>query len=200
MPRHRGASPIQRTILEGDQKTGVSIAEITKDLDAGDLFAQIETSVDINENSSDLSQRLSEMASKLLLKLIDDLKNGSFKKIPQDSSKSTYAKKIEKDEGKINWNNSNLIIHNQVRAYYPRPGALTFFKDRRVKIIKTELLEVQTRKINPGFVMSIDPEGITVQTQSNALKLKKVQLEGRNEIGAYEFALGQRIQKEDHFG
>lgn len=199
LPRHRGASPIQRTILEGDQKTGVSIAEITKDLDAGDLYAQVETSVDLNENSSELSKRLSEMAAGLLLQLIENLKTGRFRKMPQDSSKATYAKKIGKGEGKIDWNKSNVNIHNQVRAYYPWPGAFAFFKDKRLKIIKTELSRIKDCNADPASIVSIEQDGIMVKTLSDCILLKKVQLEGRNEMEAHEFALGQRIQKGDHF-
>ncbi len=199
LPRHRGASPIQRAILEGDQKTGVSIAEITKDLDAGDLFARIETPVNLNENASQLSQRLSNIAAGLLLELIEKLKTGSSKKTPQDSSKATYAKKITKEEGKVDWNRPNLIIHNQVRAYDPWPGAYALFQGKRLKILETELLQTTEKNRTPGSIAAIDRQGIAVQTQSNQIQLKRVQMEGRKEVGAYEFAIGQRLKIEDHF-
>ena len=200
LPKHRGASPIQRSILEGNQKTGVSIAEVTKDLDAGDLFAQIETNLDVNENANQLSHRLSEMAAKLVLEVIDRAKNGNLKKTPQSSaSQETYAKKMTKEEGQINWNQPNIVIHNQARAYNPWPGAFTFVNDKRLKILQTALITNSNSQAQPGEIIMIDHNGIVVQTQMNQICLEKVQLEGRNEIGAYEFALGQRLKSKDRF-
>lgn len=199
LPKHRGASPIQRALLEGDEKTGVSIAEITKDLDAGDLFAQIETPIGIHENASQLSQRLSQLSSELLLRVIDQGKAGILKRTPQDSSQSSYAKKVAKEEGRIDWNQSNKIIHNQVRAYFPSPGAFTFFNEKRLKISETELIPDAGHNFAPGSIVSINSQGIIVQAKQDQIRLKRVQLEGRNEISAYEFALGQRLKKEDRF-
>ncbi len=199
LPRHRGASPIQRAILEGDVKTGVSIAEITKDLDAGDVYAQIETSIELSENAHQLSERLSKLAAQLLLEVMKQQQKGNLKKTPQNSADATYAKKINKEEGKIDWNKPASVIHNQVRGYDPWPGAFTFFQDKRLKILETELLPEVNETITPASIISIDRDGVCVQTQSGSIKLKRVQLEGRKEVGAYEFALGQRIKKEDRF-
>lgn len=198
LPRHRGASPIQRTLLEGDLMTGVSIAEVTKDLDAGDLFAQLETVVEDYETTCELSQRLSKMAGELILDVIEKAALGSIRKIRQDPSKATYAKKINKDEGKINWSMPSRMIHNQVRAYHPWPGSFTFFHGKRLKILETDFKK-NNQPLRAGSIISIDQDGILVQTQSDSVLLKQVQLEGRKEVSAYEFALGQRIQREDHF-
>ena len=198
LPKHRGASPIQRAILEGDVKTGISIAEITKDLDAGDVFAQIETPIDLYENAHQLSERLSKLAAQLLLEVIEQQKNGNLKKSPQNLADATYAKKINKEEGKIDWSKPAQVIHNQVRGYDPWPGAFAFFQGKRLKILETELLQTKQETI-PASIVSIDRDGICVQTQSGSIRLKRVQLEGRKEVGAYEFALGQRIKKEDRF-
>ncbi len=199
LPKHRGASPIQRAILEGDPKTGVSIAEITKDLDAGDLYAQIETPIDSHENASQLSYRLAQMAADLLNNVIEQCKSGTITKTPQDSSKNTYAKKITKEEGLINWKEGAPSIHNQIRAYFPWPGAFTFLNGKRLKVLESEIISDTGRNKLPGAVGAIDSTGITVQAQDGLVKLKRVQLEGRSEMGAYEFALGQRLKKEDQF-
>ncbi len=193
LSRHRGASPIQRAILEGDKKTGVSIAEVTKDLDAGDLFAQAETALDPNENASELSQRLSKIAGELILKVIDNIAAGKITKTPQNQNQSTYAKKIEKEEGKINWNNLGETIHNQVRAYYPWPGAYTFYHDKRLKVFETCLGNIST-KFSPGTIVEITSEYIAVQTKKNTILLKRIQLEGKQEMKAYDFALGQHLK------
>ena len=198
LPKYRGASPIQRAILEGDKQTGVSIAEVTKDLDAGDLFAQREIQIEPNENTGELSQRLSLVASRLILEVMEQLTTGKAKKIPQDSSAFTYAKKIEKEEGKIDWNTSNVLIHNQVRAYFPWPGAYTFLGRKRLKVIATEI-DGSGLKIKPGAILEIKPSYISVQTKNGFLLLKQVQLEGKKEMSAYDFALGQRLKPGDLF-
>lgn len=200
LPRHRGASPIQRAILEGDAKTGVSIAEVTKDLDAGDIFSQIETEILDNENSKQLSERLSTIAAQLLLKLIVEFEKGTVTKSPQNSVLASYAKKIQKEEGKIDWNQSASYIHNQVRAYFSWPGACTFFRSKRIKIIETKISNVQVGQSKPGQIVDFSPDGIVIKTNSGCIELIKVQLEAGREMNGSEFARGQRLRQGNQFG
>ncbi len=202
LPWHRGASPIQAAILEGDQKTGVSIADVTKELDAGDLFGQAETEIEENENALELSGRLSEIGSNLVLKTINEFIHGKVSRIKQDSSKSSYAKKLERDSGHINWEQPALLIHRQVRAYYPWPSAFTFFHGKRLKILAAHQAKIQSdqNKMPAGTIIKIEQnKSIHVQTQKGALELIRVQPEGCKEMSAFEFALGQRIKMGDRF-
>ena len=200
LPRHRGASPIQSAILEGDQKTGVSIADVTKELDSGDIFAQIETEIRENENAHALSERLAEMGSKLLLQVIDQFSSGKVSRMKQDSTKATYAKKLTRDSGQINWGKSAVYIHNQVRAYYPWPSAFTSFHGKRLKILETRISKMREDNNMPGAIANIERDkSIHVVTQNGLLEIIRVQLEGRREMNAFEFALGQRMTKGDQF-
>ncbi len=202
LPKHRGASPIQSAILEGDRKTGVSIADVTKELDSGDLFAQIETEIGENENAFELSKRLAEMGSKLVVETIEKFCAGKIFKTKQNSSQSSYAKKLDRDCGRIDWKKSASDIHNQVRAYYPWPSAFTFLGDKRLKILGARPIKTQTtsKENVPGTIVDILPnKTIHVQTQNGLLELIHVQLEGRREMTAFELALGQRLKKGDRF-
>lgn len=201
LPKYRGASPIQQAILEGDPVTGVSIAEVTKQLDAGDLFGQVSTHIGKDENALELGARLAELAASLLLDVLNQFESKTVRNIPQDESKATYAKKLDKSFGRISWTKSTFEIHNQIRACVPWPSAFTSLRNKLVKITKSDFLKEDARqKYKAGTILDIAPEsGIHVQTGSGILILKRVQLEGRREMDAYEFALGQRLSKGDQF-
>ena len=202
LPKHRGASPIQSAILEGDRKTGVSIADVTKELDSGDLFAQIETEIGENENALELSERLAEIGSKLVVKTLEEFCVGKISRMKQDPSQASYARKLHRDCGQINWEKPASYIHNQVRAYYPWPSAFTFLVGKRLKILETRLIKTQATAIGntPGTITDVIPnKAIHVQTQNGLLELIHVQLEGRREMTAFELALGQRLRKGDRF-
>ena len=201
LPKYRGASPIQSAILNGDTETGVSIAEVTSELDSGDIFAQMKTKIGENENAFELSDRLSKMAGKLLLEVIHQFEAGKISRTSQDSSKSVYAGKINKEAGKIDWRESAIKIHNQIRAYYPWPGALTLFHGKRLKILKAQVVESSAKQEKtPGTILKIDSGGgIQIQTQTGILELLRLQPEGRREMSASEFARGERIKEGDRF-
>ncbi|MBI1978372.1 MAG: methionyl-tRNA formyltransferase [Candidatus Omnitrophica bacterium] len=200
LPKYRGASPIQEAILEGDEKTGVSIAEVTKDLDAGDLLGQVETPISPNENAHELSGRLAELGGELLLEVIRQFENGTILKTPQDASKSSYAKKITSESGRISWMKSAREIHNQVRAYHSWPSAFTFFHNKRLKVIETRVVENDSGEKSAGEIKEIKKgESLWVQAGRGILALVRVQLEGKREMNAFDFAIGQRIQMGERF-
>lgn len=200
LPKYRGASPIQSAILSGDRKTGVSIAEVTSELDAGDLFGQVTTEIGENENTEALSARLAVLGGKLLLEIIEQFGRGNVRRTAQDSALATMTHKIHKDTGKIDWNKPAGEIHNLVRASFPWPAAFTFFHGKRLKILSTFLGDTSAAATKPGTVLDLSKEGaIIVATRSGPLRLRQVQLEGRKEINAAEFARGERIRRGDCF-
>ena len=225
IPKYRGASPIQSAILAGDKTTGLTIMEVTDRLDAGDIFGQIETPIDEVENALQLSERLAHLGADLLLKVIAQFKQDKVSRTPQDDSKASYAKKIERDSGRIDWMKPASLIHNQVRAYYPWPSAYTFFRGKRLKILKTKLDSVRhcesrrdeaISKIEiaasasrpprndgsgvPGtIVINEFAKTVCVQTRSGFLEILQVQMEGKREMTSFEFAIGQRIKPNERF-
>lgn len=201
LPKYRGASPIQAAILAGDGETGVSVSEVTKDLDAGDIFGQMRTKIDAHENASELSDRLAGLAAELVLDVLKDFEGNQMKRIPQVEEKSSYAKKIEKDFGRMNWDESAESIHNRVRACYPWPSVYASWKGKRLKLLKTGWIQEVANGGTPGTVLELNSEsGIHVQAGSGVIILKRVQLEGRRDMGAYDFAMGQRLEIGNQFG
>ena len=200
IPKYRGASPIQSAILAGDKTTGLTIMEVTDRLDAGDIFGQIETPIDEVENALQLSERLAHLGADLLLKVVAQFKQDKVSRTPQDDSKASYAKKIERDSGRIDWMKPASLIHNQVRAYYPWPSAYTFFRGKRLKILKTVLAGNSSDVARPGAIrLDESRKTVFLETQDGLLELLQVQMEGKREMTSFEFAIGQRIKPNERF-
>ena len=189
LPRWRGAAPIQRSIINQDKETGISVMKINENLDEGDLSHIFKINIIENENAQSLSDRLSILASENISNVIDSIfdKEVSFK--PQDHSKATYAKKIKKIEGLIDWSDNAENIIGKINGLYPYPGGYFLFKGERYKILKAEK---SFSKENPGKVLTNDLE---VSCGINSIKILEIQREGKKSQKINEFLLGSQIKK-----
>ena len=189
LPRWRGAAPIQRSIINQDKETGISVMKINENLDQGDLSHIFKINIIENENAQSLSDRLSILASENISNVIDSIfdKEVSFK--PQDHSKATYAKKIKKIEGLIDWSDNAENIIGKINGLYPYPGGYFLFKGERYKILKAEK---SFSKENPGKVLTNDLE---VSCGINSIKILEIQREGKKSQKINEFLLGSQIKK-----
>ena len=189
LPRWRGAAPIQRSIINQDKETGISVMKINENLDEGDLSHIFKINIIENENAQSLSDRLSILASENISNVIDSIfdKEVNFK--PQDHSKATYAKKIKKIEGLIDWNDNAENIIGKINGLYPYPGGYFLFKGERYKILKAEK---SFSKENPGKVLTNDLE---VSCGINSIKILEIQREGKKSQKINEFLLGSQIKK-----
>jgi methionyl-tRNA formyltransferase (EC 2.1.2.9) len=140
LPEYRGAAPIQRAIMEGKDKTGICIMEIIKELDAGDVYACREVEITEDDDIISLHDKLAEEGARLLIEVLDKIEKGEIDKKPQNHEKATYAKPIEKSEGKIDFSRSAKEIFNQIRALKVWPKAYAKFRDEEVKILDAKLL------------------------------------------------------------
>lgn len=192
LPSYRGAAPINWALLNGENKTGVSLMHITAKMDAGPVYATTETPVDSNENSHNLTLRLAHTGAKLLLDKLASIATGKLKAIPQDNSKTTYASILTKNHGLIDWNKSAQNIHNQVRGLIPWPVSHTFIDNKLLKIYDSLVLPEKS-EAESGSVVLITPQGIHVSCLDSTLCLTEVQLEGKKRMGASEFARGYRL-------
>ena len=190
LPKWRGAAPIQRSIMNLDKETGVSIMKIVEKLDAGPVMMQEKINVTSEMNAEDLSNKLSDLSSKLILECIDEIEGGKAKFIDQDEQKATYAKKINKEEGKINWDNSAENILAQINSLLPNPGAWFSFMGERYKILKASISETEGEK---GKVID---NNLTIACKSKAIKVNEIQRQGKNKQSTSEFLLGSKIKKE----
>ena len=190
LPKWRGAAPIQRSIMNLDKETGVSIMKIVEKLDAGPVMMQEKINVTSEMNAEDLSNKLSDLSSKLILECIDEIEGGKAKFIGQDEQKATYAKKINKEEGKINWDNSAENILAQINSLLPNPGAWFSFMGERYKILKASISEAEGEK---GKVID---NNLTIACKSKSIKVNEIQRQGKNKQSTSEFLLGSKIKKE----
>ena len=190
LPKWRGAAPIQRSIMNLDKETGVSIMKIVEKLDAGPVMKQEKINITSEMNAEDLSNKLSDLSSKLILECIDEIEGGKAKFIDQDEQKATYAKKINKEEGKINWDNSAENILAQINSLLPNPGAWFSFMGERYKILKASISETEGEK---GKVID---NNLTIACKSKSIKVNEIQRQGKNKQSTSEFLLGSKIKKE----
>ena len=188
LPKLRGAAPIQRSIMNLDKETGISIMKINDKLDSGDVSKVFKLKILENENAQSLSERLSTLASEKILNIIDDILDGNaiFKK--QDDQNATYANKIDKSEGKINWNEEVEKIIGKINGLYPSPGAWFSFNGERHKILKAI---PQGSNGNPGYVLN---ESLEVACGKNSLKIIEIQREGKKAQRINEFIQGTKIK------
>jgi len=189
LPRWRGAAPIQRAIMNGDKKIGVSIMKIEEKLDSGPVLASREFDLDKNENYGKVEKKLSLEGAGLLIRCLSSIENGSSKFINQDHSQATYAKKIEKNETKISWNkNANKVLAH-IHALAPNPGAWFEFNKERFKILKAAM---STARGQSGHVLD---DNLTIGCGSEAIQILEIQRQGKNKQTTKEFLLGKKINK-----
>ena len=190
LPKWRGAAPIQRSIMNLDKETGVSIMKIAEQLDTGPVCNTYKIDLDNNLNVSDVADKLSLIAAEKILENIDNILEDKTKFIEQDHSKATYASKIQKAEGEINWNDSAQKIIGKINGLYPVPGAFFIYKGERYKILKGE---IGNGIGNPGEIVSDYLEVACGDKQS--IKIKEIQRQGKKPQNIGEFMLGSQIKK-----
>jgi len=189
LPKWRGAAPIQRAIMNLDKETGISMMKINEKLDEGPVCNQYYLKISDNMNSEELSEKLSLLASEKILDVIDNIYDDHIKFEDQDHSKATYAKKIQKIEGKINWNENADKIIGKINGLYPFPGAFFLYNGERYKILKAEKNHT---KGEPGSVISEDLE---IGCGDGSIKVLTIQREGKRVQKINEFLLGTQIKK-----
>ena len=190
LPKWRGAAPIQRSIINLDKETGISVMKIAEDLDTGPVCNTYRIDLENNLNASDLADKLSQPASEKILNNIDDILEDKAYFKEQDHSKATYASKIQKAEGKINWSNNAKDINGKINGLYPVPGAFFIYKGERYKILKAD---IGNGFGYPGEVVSDYLEVACGDRQS--IKIKEIQREGKKVQNVGEFMLGSQIKK-----
>ena len=190
LPKWRGAAPIQRSIMNLDSETGISIMKIVEELDSGPVSNIYKIDLKINDNAQDVSERLSLLAAEKILDNVDGILDDKIKFIDQDHTKATYAKKIEKLEGNINWNDKASNIVGKINGLYPLPGAFFNFNGERYKILKAEIGN-SVGKV--GEVLSDKLEIACIDNQS--IKILEIQRQGKKPQKVSEFMLGSLIKK-----
>ncbi len=190
LPKWRGAAPIQRSIMNLDKETGISIMKIEEKLDSGPISNIYKIKIDKGDNAEEISEKLSLLAAEKILDNIDDILEDKANFIDQDHSKATYAKKIEKPEGLIKWNTEAKEILGKINGLIPVPGAFFNFNGERYKILKAE---IGNGKGKSGEVISNKLEVACANNQS--IKILEIQRQGKKPQKIEEFMLGSQIKK-----
>ena len=190
LPKWRGAAPIQRSIMNLDKEIGFTVMKIAEELDTGPVCNSYKIDLKDSSNASDIADKLSLIAAEKILDNIDDILDDKANFIEQDHSKATYASKIQKAEGEINWSNNAKDINGKINGLYPVPGAFFIYKGERYKILEAE---IGNGIGNPGEVVSDYLEVACGDRQS--IKIKKIQREGKKPQNIGEFMLGSQIRK-----
>lgn len=195
LPRYRGAAPIAWQILNGEAEAGVSVAELTKDLDAGDIFHQVRVPLTGRETSASLTERLAHLAAEALEEVLRMLLAGNLRRAVQDPAGASYARKLVKEDGYLNLLESSQALERQIRAFHPWPGAFVGFKGKPLKIVEAVCESGGVSQGGQGALLEIDAAGaLKIQTGQGFLRITKVQLPGRRVILAREFANGARLK------
>jgi len=189
LPKWRGAAPIQRAIMNLDKFTGISVMKINESLDSGPICNSYKINISNSDNAEEISKKLSSLAAEKILGNLDDILNDEAKFKEQKNSDATYAKKINKSEGKVDWNEKSEIIIGKINGLYPNPGAWFVFKGERYKILKAIISEKQGE---PGIVL----DGyLEIACNDKSIKILEIQREGKREQKIEEFVLGSKITK-----
>ena len=192
LPKLRGPSPISSAIIEGLDRTGVSIIKMVKELDAGPILFQEEFKIDENYNAEQLGLTLFNLAAKNLNQTVKKIVDKSILEISQDDSLATYTKMVKKDDGLINWAESGELIIRKLKAYSDWPGVYTHWNNKRIIIKEAEF----QKKENPGFqkygqIIGLNNHCITVKTLDGFIHIKSLQLEGSKIMDATSFVHGR---------
>ena len=190
LPRWRGAAPIERSILEGDSKGGITYMKMDEGLDTGPIMKLLPCAFDEDEDSGTLEKKYQNLSKVELISFLGDLAEGGVKEVNQDSELATYAEKIEKQETEILWEQESAeCIERKIRALFPKYGAFTFFGDKRIKILNSTKAKI-SHLLSPGEI-SAEGGALYVGCQNNqSLRLQSLQVEGKNPVSAEDFTKG----------
>lgn len=189
LPRWRGAAPIERALMAGDEQTGVTIMQMEPGLDTGPMLLSVATPITPEDNSATLSERLCRLGCGALCEALRQLPDLLQQAEPQDEALATYARKIGKEEARIDWRQSAAAIHNTVRALYPRAPAYTLAASRRLRLIRTSV-PGQACDQTPGTVLDLAPGHIDVACAGSVLRIHELQPEGKNAMSVQSFLNG----------
>jgi methionyl-tRNA formyltransferase len=193
LPKYRGAAPVHRAVIDGEAETGVTIMRIEKLLDAGPMLAKAKRPVGPNETSDVIERDLAELGADLLVRVVDQIDAGVHQEELQDFMLCSYAPRLTKEEGLIDWALPASYIHNRVRGLYPWPHAYTYLNGVRLIILQTHVEDAQT-DAPPGTIVTASRDSLYVATgHEGRIAIDRVQLEGGKPLEIREFLAGHRI-------
>ena len=199
LPRWRGAAPIQRAILAGDNKTGICIMQMEAGLDTGPILTQVQCSINDDDTSQQLHDRLAKLGGEILLNSLPNLTTLQAQAVCQHHELSTYAKKLQKIEANIDWKNTAKAIVRQVHAFNPWPIAQTQWKQKTFRVWSAEEIDTP-HSSTPGQVIRVDKNGIDIACGQGSLRVTEVQLAGKRVMPVNDFLNANVLSTGEHLG
>jgi methionyl-tRNA formyltransferase len=199
LPRHRGAAPIHRAVIAGDAETGITIMRVVQALDAGPMIAAAKRRIAPDETSAELEADLARLGAQLLVDTLDRI--GSLPEVAQDDTLATYAHRLTKQDGLIDWERSAADIHNQVRGLHPWPHAHTFLDGQRLILLRTRReFDAATVAVatQPG-ALTLTTDGLLVATGNGVLRVLELQAEGKRPMAVRDFLAGRKLPPDARF-
>jgi methionyl-tRNA formyltransferase len=201
LPKYRGAAPVHRAVMNGDTETGVTIMRVVKALDAGPMMARIVRPIGPDESTDVVERDLAAMGAQLLTTVVDDLAVGPVQEVPQDDAQATYAPRLTKEEGLLDFTLPAEAIHNRIRGLRPWPTTFTFFRGRRLVVHHARRSRVPADGVEPGICIQAGAEGITIACgDGRAIDVLHLQPEGRRPMSAREYLAGHGVLAGQRFG
>ncbi|MCR5603907.1 MAG: methionyl-tRNA formyltransferase [Lachnospiraceae bacterium] len=224
LPKYRGAAPIQWAIVDGEEKTGVTVMQMDEGLDTGDILYVKEVDITCEETGESLFNKLEICGKELIIEALDRIEKGDINPIKQNSAEATYARILNKQMGEIDWNKTAVEIERQIRGFTPWPGTFTYFNGKLLKILKAdvagpeeiaaqketgrnasdkgtaELSGINIFKERPGIAACVSGDVVYAATGKDYLKITRVQLEGKKKMDVRDFLLGFKLNPGDRLG
>jgi methionyl-tRNA formyltransferase len=198
LPRYRGAAPIHRAVIAGDAETGVTIMRVVKALDAGPMLAAATCPIGPDDTSDQIERRLARSGAELLVRTLDRMESGAVPETPQNDADATYASRLTKEDGIVDWTMSAAAIHNRIRGLYPWPHAFSFLNGERIILWRSTVL-AEAGGAEPGTVVTAPAGALHVATGDGVLALTELQREGKRPSAARDFLSGFAASAGDRF-
>jgi methionyl-tRNA formyltransferase len=200
LPRWRGAAPIQRAILAGDNKTGICIMQMEAGLDTGPVLQRAEIPIEATDTGEQLHDKLAKLGAGTLLETLNNFEQLQAKASPQNDAESCYAAKLQKAEANIDWSQSALQIDRQIRAFNSWPVAQTLWQDKMLRIWNAAVIDHHAPKAIPGTIMQIDRDGIDIATGDGVIRVLTLQAPGKKAMPVRDFLNAHTLKAGEHFG
>ena len=195
LPKYRGVAPIQWAIVNGEEETGVTTMLMDEGIDTGDILLQEATGIDSDETAGELHDRLAAMGAPLIMETVKRIMIGDVPRTKQDDSQATYAPKLKKSDGIIDWNKSAHSVHNHVRGMTPWPGAQTVVSGVNTRIMKSRIVNPTDNVGEAGIVLELSKDGIVVASNPGSVLIVELQPSGKRTMHAFEFTKGRRLEE-----
>ena len=194
LPKYRGAAPIQWAVIDGEEETGVTIQQMNEGVDTGDILMQEVVKLDAKETGASLFDKLAVCGAGLIVKTLTEIEKGSLTPVKQDDSKSTHAKMLSKDMGKLDFSQEAIVLERKIRDLNSWPSAYTYFKGKTLKIWDADVENTEADG-EYGSVCEVTKDSFSIVTGNGCLCIKEVQLEGKKRMDVSAFLLGYPIEK-----